>query len=39
MDNRTVYGDGKQVRDWIHVEDHVNGILTVLSKDLLKNTI
>ncbi len=26
-----VYGDGKQVRDWIHVEDHVNGILTVLS--------
>ena len=27
-----IYGDGKQVRDWIHVEDHVNGILTVLSK-------
>jgi len=25
-----VYGDGLQVRDWIHVEDHARGILTVL---------
>ena len=22
-----IYGDGKQVRDWIHVSDHVNGII------------
>ncbi len=25
-----VYGDGKQVRDWIHVGDHVRGILAAL---------
>ena len=27
-----VYGNGLQVRDWIHVDDHVLGILKVLSK-------
>jgi dTDP-glucose 4,6-dehydratase len=27
-----VYGDGKQVRDWIHVEDHVGGLLAVLDR-------
>jgi dTDP-glucose 4,6-dehydratase len=25
-----VYGDGLQVRDWLHVEDHASGILHVL---------
>jgi dTDP-glucose 4,6-dehydratase len=25
-----VYGDGRQVRDWIHVEDHCAGVLAVL---------
>lgn len=25
-----VYGDGRQVRDWLHVEDHARGILHVL---------
>lgn len=25
-----VYGDGLNIRDWIHVEDHCNGILAVL---------
>jgi len=25
-----VYGDGRNVRDWIHVEDHCAGILRVL---------
>src|SRR3954451_24298381 len=25
-----VYGDGRQVRDWLHVEDHCAGIETVL---------
>lgn len=25
-----VYGDGQQRRDWIHVEDHVEGLLLVL---------
>ncbi|MBB3168371.1 dTDP-glucose 4,6-dehydratase [Simiduia aestuariiviva] len=27
-----VYGDGKQVRDWLYVEDHARGIDLVLSK-------
>jgi dTDP-glucose 4,6-dehydratase len=27
-----VYGDGKQVRDWIYVEDHCRGIDAVLQK-------
>ncbi len=27
-----VYGDGKNVRDWIHVEDHVNGVWLALSQ-------
>lgn len=27
-----VYGDGKQVRDWLHVEDHCEAIDTVLHK-------
>jgi len=27
-----VYGDGQQVRDWIHVEDHSLGILLALEK-------
>ena len=29
-----VYGDGKNVRDWIHVKDHCEGILSVLDKGL-----
>jgi len=27
-----IYGDGKHVRDWIHVEDHCRGVLSVLEK-------
>ena len=27
-----VYGDGGNIRDWIHVEDHCNGILLALEK-------
>jgi dTDP-glucose 4,6-dehydratase len=27
-----LYGDGKQIRDWIHVEDHARAILHVLRK-------
>lgn len=27
-----IYGDGRQVRDWLHVEDHVRGIQTALER-------
>ena len=27
-----IYGNGKNIRDWLYVEDHVNGILKVLLK-------
>ena len=27
-----VYGDGQQVRDWLHVEDHVRGLVRVLER-------
>lgn len=33
-----VYGSGKNVRDWIHVEDHVDGIWAVLEKGVIGDT-
>jgi dTDP-glucose 4,6-dehydratase len=33
-----IYGDGKQVRDWLHVEDHCAGIEAVLTKGELGDT-
>lgn len=27
-----VYGDGRQVRDWLHVEDHVGALMTILER-------
>jgi dTDP-glucose 4,6-dehydratase len=33
-----VYGDGKQQRDWLHVEDNCRGILAVLEKGRLGET-
>jgi dTDP-glucose 4,6-dehydratase len=30
--NLPVYGDGKNVRDWIHVEDHSQGVWLALTK-------
>lgn len=27
-----IYGDGKQIREWIHVDDHCRGIAAVLEK-------
>lgn len=33
-----VYGDGKQVRDWIHVEDHVRGVDKVLREGKIGET-
>ncbi len=33
-----VYGDGRQVRDWLHVQDHCEAILRVLQKGRLGET-
>ena len=30
--NLPIYGDGMQVRDWLHVEDHCRGIAAVIEK-------
>ncbi|MBE2280006.1 MAG: dTDP-glucose 4,6-dehydratase [Ignavibacteriaceae bacterium] len=39
MDQRIpVYGSGKQVRDWIHVEDHCRGIELILKEGKLGET-
>ena len=33
-----VYGDGAQVRDWLHVEDHVRALLLVLGRGRVGET-
>ena len=33
-----VYGDGLQVRDWLHVEDHARALLTVLDRGRVGRT-
>ena len=33
-----IYGDGKQIRDWLYVEDHCTGILSALKKGKLGET-
>ena len=33
-----IYGDGKQVRDWLYVKDHCEGILAVLDRGQLGET-
>jgi len=33
-----VYGDGKNVRDWLYVEDHCNALYTVMTKGNLGET-
>jgi len=33
-----VYGDGRQIRDWLFVEDHCSAILTVLKRGILGET-
>ena len=33
-----IYGDGKNIRDWLHVEDHCRGIEAVLDKGHLGET-
>jgi dTDP-glucose 4,6-dehydratase len=33
-----VYGDGSNVRDWIHVDDHVNGLLAAADRGIPGST-
>ena len=33
-----VYGNGKNVRDWLHVEDHVSALHLILKKGIPGNT-
>ena len=33
-----IYGSGNNIRDWIYVQDHVDGIVRVLEKSKPKNT-
>jgi dTDP-glucose 4,6-dehydratase len=33
-----VYGDGSNIRDWLYVEDHCDGIFTILKKGRLGET-
>ncbi|MEM6709912.1 MAG: dTDP-glucose 4,6-dehydratase [Pseudomonadota bacterium] len=33
-----VYGDGKQIRDWLYVDDHVRGLLAVLERGSIGET-
>lgn len=33
-----IYGDGRQIRDWLHVEDHADALLTVFEKGHIGQT-
>ena len=33
-----IYGDGNQIRDWIHVQDHVRGLYEVIRKGHIGKT-
>lgn len=33
-----LYGEGKNIRDWIHAEDHSSGVLTILEKGKIGET-
>lgn len=34
----TIYGDGKYVRDWLHVDDHISAIDLVIKKGIVGET-
>lgn len=40
LENNPIYihGDGKQIRDWIHVSDHARGVLDILERGRLGET-
>lgn len=33
-----IYGDGKQIRDWLYVVDHCNALMAILEKGILGQT-
>tara|TARA_B110000503_G_scaffold133948_1_gene212226 strand:+ start:1008 stop:2072 length:1065 start_codon:yes stop_codon:yes gene_type:complete len=33
-----IYGNGLQIRDWLHVEDHISGILKVVKNGIIGET-
>ncbi len=33
-----IYGDGKNIRDWLYVDDHCNGIISVLNRGIIGET-
>ena len=33
-----IYGDGKNIRDWIHVEDHIRGVILAATSGVLGNS-
>ena len=33
-----IYGDGKNIRDWLYVEDHINAIILVSQKGIIGNS-
>ena len=37
-ENLPVYGNGENIRDWIHVEDHCNAIDSILKKGKIGET-
>ena len=37
-ENIPIYGDGQNIRDWLHVEDHINALLSVLNKGNIGET-
>jgi len=37
-ENIPVYGDGTNIRDWIHVEDHCRGLIRVLERGVVGET-
>ena len=38
LDEIPIYGSGKQIRDWLYVEDHVDALLTVFKKGRIGET-
>lgn len=37
-ENIPIYGNGRNIRDWIHVDDHVNGLLLAAYKGVIGDT-